>query len=227
MTMLAPSKTIQSLTAGDVMTSDVVQLPESMPLRDAVRLLLKHHIGGAPVVDAEGTCVGVISTKDLLRFFAVKSDRTEPGLSALPITCAYQAPQPRSDGTEAAGCTLPSGACPIQVEEIGPDGEKSIICSQPHCVLVDWQVVDVEKLPTDEVRRFMTADILTVSRTTSARVVARMMIDAHIHRIIVVDDADKPIGLVSSFDLLGALALTDNEVLSTLAVLDESSEVPA
>jgi predicted transcriptional regulator len=35
---------------------------------------------------------------------------------------------------------------------------------------------------------------------------ARMMIDAHIHRLIVVDDAGRPAGVVSSTDLLAALA---------------------
>jgi len=86
-----------------------------------------------------------------------------------------------------------------------------IVCSQPNCVLVDWQVVDVEKLPTDEVRRFMTPDPVTVHPAASIRVLARMMIDAHIHRVIVVDEERRPIGVVSSTDLLASLAYTDAE----------------
>jgi len=78
-------------------------------------------------------------------------------------------------------------------------------------VLVDWQVVDVEKLPTDEVRRFMTPDPVIVHPATSIRVLARMMIDAHIHRVIVVDEGRKPIGVISSTDLLAALAHTDTD----------------
>jgi CBS-domain-containing membrane protein len=38
-----------------------------------------------------------------------------------------------------------------------------------------------------------------------------MMIDAHIHRIIVVDKKQRPIGIVSSTDLLAAMAYSDGE----------------
>ena len=85
-----------------------------------------------------------------------------------------------------------------------------LVCSQPHCVLVDWQIVEVEKLPSDEVRQFMTPDPVTVRPETSIRTLARMMIDAHIHRVIVVDNERRPIGIVSSTDLLAALA-QDND----------------
>jgi CBS domain-containing protein len=73
-------------------------------------------------------------------------------------------------------------------------------------VLADWQVVHREILPAKEVRRFMTPDPVTVSPDTSIRSLARMMIDAHIHRIIVVDDEQRPIGIISGTDLLAALA---------------------
>jgi CBS-domain-containing membrane protein len=33
-----------------------------------------------------------------------------------------------------------------------------------------------------------------------------MMIDAHIHRVIVLDEERKPVGIVSSTDLMAALA---------------------
>jgi CBS-domain-containing membrane protein len=72
-------------------------------------------------------------------------------------------------------------------------------------------VVEVEKLPTDQVRGFMTANPVTTQPATSIRVLARMMIDAHIHRIIVVDEKRRPIGIVSSTDVLAALAYTDGE----------------
>jgi len=72
-------------------------------------------------------------------------------------------------------------------------------------------MVDVEKLPTDEVRQFMTPDPVTAQAATSIRDLARMMIDAHIHRVIVVDEGRRPIGVVSSTDLLAVLAYSDSE----------------
>jgi len=209
--MHATIKPLLALTAGELMNPDVVRLPEGTPLRDAVRLLLGNQIGGAPVVDAQGRCVGVFSAMDFLRLSEKRADAIRPTSPPLPITCSFQAKHRTSDGKEVTLCTLPPGVCPIQVKQEEPGGEKLIICTQPHCVLVDWQVVDVEKLPTDEVRRFMTPDPVTAQSATSIRVLARMMIDAHIHRIIVVDEGRRPIGVVSSTDVLAALAYSEGE----------------
>jgi CBS domain-containing protein len=209
--MRAKSKPLQDLTAADLMKPDVVRLLEDMPLRDAVRQLLRNQIGGAPVVDAQGKCVGVFSAIDFLRLSETRADATRPTGPPLPITCSFQAKHRTADGQEVTLCTLPPGVCPIQVKQEGAGGEKLIVCSQPHCVLVDWQVVDVEKLPTDEVQRFVTPDPVTAQPNTSIRVVARMMIDAHIHRIIVVDKGRRPIGVVSSTDVLAALAYSGDE----------------
>ncbi len=115
------------------------------------------------------------------------------------------------DGKEVTLCTLPPGVCPMQVKQADAPGEQLLVCSQPNCVLVDWQVVDVEKLPDDEVRHFMTADPVTVRADAPIRTLARMMIDAHIHRVIVVDAMRKLVGIVSSTDLLAALAYTGDE----------------
>ena len=35
---------------------------------------------------------------------------------------------------------------------------------------------------------------------------AQMMLDAHVHRVIVVDNEQKPVGIVSSIDILAAVA---------------------
>jgi CBS domain-containing protein len=199
------------LTAEDLMARDLVRLPEGMPLRDAARLLLHNHIGGAPVVDSDGRCVGVLSAIDILRLAEKRADVLRPTAPALPVTCSFQTTHRSRDGREVTLCTLPPGVCPIQVKQAGPGGEDLLVCSQPHCVLVDWQVVDTEQLPTDEVRKFMTADPVTVGPAASVRTLARMMIDAHIHRVIVADEDRRPVGVVSSTDLLAALAFSEDE----------------
>jgi CBS domain-containing protein len=207
--MPVSNKPLLALTAGDLMTRDVVQLPEEMPLRDAARLLLRNQVGGAPVVDGRGKCVGVLSAIDFLRLAEKREDVTRPTAPPLPVTCAFQARHRRPDGTEVTLCTLPPGVCPIQVKQTGPGGKELLVCSEPHCVLVDWQMVNVEKLPGDEVRLFMTPDPVTVRPDTAIRTLARMMVDAHIHRIVVADEEGKPVGVVSSTDLLAALAQCD------------------
>ena len=72
-----------------------------------------------------------------------------------------------------------------------------------------WQIVDPEALPDNEVRAHMTPDPITVAASTLIGDLARMMLDAHIHRVIVVGAQGEPIGIISSTDLLAALAHAD------------------
>ena len=76
----------------------------------------------------------------------------------------------------------------------------------PGCFHSAWQVVDEEDPPADGVEACMTADPVTVSPDTFLAELAREMIDSHIHRLIVVDAQNHPIGVVSSTDLLAAMA---------------------
>jgi CBS domain-containing protein len=56
-----------TLYASDVMVKDVITVTESMPLKDVARMFVEKKITGAPVVDAEGELVGVISETDIIR----------------------------------------------------------------------------------------------------------------------------------------------------------------
>lgn len=51
------------ITARDFMVTDVITVSPATDVIDAVRLLLKHHISGAPVVDSKGKYLGVFSEK--------------------------------------------------------------------------------------------------------------------------------------------------------------------
>lgn len=64
--MAAP--TLDRLTAADVMTTHVVAVTPNDSLRDAMSMLVNNHVSGAPVVDGEGRCVGVISATDILNY---------------------------------------------------------------------------------------------------------------------------------------------------------------
>ncbi len=159
--MKATAKPFRSLTAAELMSRDVVLVPRQMSLRQAARLLSRSRISGAPVVDADGRCVGVLSATDFVH-------RTE-----------------KEGGTASA----PGGV--------------------PACACSDWQVMDVAAFPADEVGAYMTADPVTATPLTGIAELARRMLDAHIHRVIVVDDQHRPIGVVSSTDILAAVARTD------------------
>jgi CBS-domain-containing membrane protein len=78
--------------------------------------------------------------------------------------------------------------------------------SEYECVCSDWQMVDLEAMPIDEVCRFMTTDLVTALPGTPIGDLAQRMLDAHIHRIIVTDAEGRPMGIISSTDVLAAVA---------------------
>lgn len=62
------------LTAKDIMSVDVVSVPQDMDLRDLAKLFLKQGFTGAPVVDGDGDLVGVISQTDLVYYNLTRTD---------------------------------------------------------------------------------------------------------------------------------------------------------
>ena len=54
--------------AVDIMTRPVVTVGPDELLLDAARLILRHHVSGLPVVEADGTLVGLISEHDVMNF---------------------------------------------------------------------------------------------------------------------------------------------------------------
>lgn len=58
------------LTARDIMTKRLISVRAEQPIEGAIKLLLKHSISGAPVVDAEGRLIGILSELDCLRMLS-------------------------------------------------------------------------------------------------------------------------------------------------------------
>jgi CBS domain-containing protein len=146
----AATKSLLALTAADLMTTPVMTIPENTSLREAARLLLRSDISGAPVVDAAGRCLGVLSSSDFVGWAG-------------------------EDGEE--------------ISFLAPWGER--IC--------------VEDFPEKEIRYYMTAQPITASPKDSLGKLAEKMVEAHIHRVVVVVDKDRPCGIVSSTDILAAV----------------------
>jgi CBS domain-containing protein len=56
-----------TLHASNVMVKDVITVTDTTPLKDVARMFVEMKITGAPVVNAEGDLVGVISETDIIR----------------------------------------------------------------------------------------------------------------------------------------------------------------
>lgn len=67
-----------TLTARDVMTTEVITISESETLAEAINTLKRNHISGAPVIGAEGQLVGILSAADLVRPVNSAIEETSP-----------------------------------------------------------------------------------------------------------------------------------------------------
>jgi CBS-domain-containing membrane protein len=155
--MLTTVKPFLHMTANDLMSRDLVLIPQETSLRSAAHLLAQARVSGAPVVDAQGRCVGVLSATDFMRW-----------------------------------------------AEEAPGSSEELLAEPDYCS--DWQMLNLTRLPAECVRKFMTADPVIVNPAASLQELSRRMLDAHIHRVVVVDHLKRPIGIVSSTDILAAVA---------------------
>ena len=53
-------------TAADIMTPDPLTVTPDVPVTDAAHLMVEKHVGGLPVVDADGALVGLVTEGDLI-----------------------------------------------------------------------------------------------------------------------------------------------------------------
>lgn len=71
----------QNLRVGDFMSTNVLTLRPDMDVLAAMRLLLSRRVSGAPVIDAFGTLVGMLTERDCLETLVISGyhDEREAG----------------------------------------------------------------------------------------------------------------------------------------------------
>ena len=146
----------------DVMNPDIMTVTEDMTTDELARYLTEREISGAPVVDAQGHLIGVVSMTDIGRQIA------EPPEYASPR-------HPGFYGDTAEDPTL---------EDLGQR-------------YVEERAVMV--------RDVMTPVIHQVPASAAVADAARIMIEHHIHRLVVTE-RNEPVGIITSMDLLRVVA---------------------
>ena len=144
-----------SRTAADIMRRDVVTVRSHWDVQDALTVLSDHGISGAPVLDAGGGLVGVVSVADIARAEPAKRARTES--------------------------TFYRQAVPDEFPSLFPPSLKS---------RVPILVAEV-----------MTRVVIDAPESAPVRSLASLMIERHIHRVIITRGG-AVVGIVSSLDLL-------------------------
>ena len=68
------------MKVSDVMTKHVISISPETSVFIAIRLMLKHHISGLPVIDNHATLVGIVSEGDFLRRAEIETERKKRSL---------------------------------------------------------------------------------------------------------------------------------------------------
>jgi CBS domain-containing protein len=70
---------MRPITASDLMNPEVLTVRDDMTVRDLALFLIDNEISGAPVEDAEGRLVGVVSMKDIVAATSGEGERSQNG----------------------------------------------------------------------------------------------------------------------------------------------------
>ena len=86
------------------------------------------------------------------------------------------------------------------VTQAGAEGEEVSF-------IAPWgEMISVEDSPDCEIRHYMTVQPVTVLPTAPIGELAQKMVDAHIHRVLVAGEHNRPCGIVTSIDVVAAIA---------------------
>jgi len=174
------------LTVRDIMREDVVTVSPDTSVRELSRLLADEEISGTPVVDGNGSLLGVVSSTDVVRLAA---DDASVRLSSLPVrrrgTAAVDPDDPEGPEVDPFGFFLP---------EDSPYGNEELLNQFAESELDSVLVSDI-----------MTPVTFSVEPTATLRELAQFLVRGRIHRAVVVE-GERLCGIVTSGDVLQAVA---------------------
>ena len=174
----------------EIMTMELITVSPDLTLQEVARVFADAGISGAPVVSGR-ELVGVISMTDLVEF-----ETSNPG-----------APRQRDGGADWGEIET------VPTLDDSEDSEPSVYFTE---MWEDAGADVLERFENDSpewnrmaeatVGSVMTTTVVSLPPGASVREAARIMLLAGVHRILVVDDAGDLVGLVSSSDIVRAVA---------------------
>lgn len=175
------------LTVNDIMQTDLVTVTTETTARYLARLLADEEISGAPVLDASGSLVGVVSSTDLVRLAAEDSgvELRPAGVGVDPIR------DPEADEEDMDAESDPYG---FFLPEDSPFTGRRF--------MEQWPDSQFDTVPVADI---MTPISFSVPPDTPLTELCEFLVRGRIHRAIVKDGEDL-VGIVTSADVLRAVA---------------------
>lgn len=180
------------MTVLELMTRDVVTVGPETTLRELASLLVTEHIGGAPVVAREEV-LGVISATDLLEFAA---DAPGSPTERLEQYTGF------GEDTESRVAEVEEGeeASAAYFTDFWEDVGAETVERFQELESPEWNVLDEHT-----VGEFMSRTVFSLTPDVEVQMAARRMLDADVHRALVIEDG-RLVGVVTSLDILRAVA---------------------
>jgi CBS domain-containing protein len=203
------------MNVADVMSSPVYVINVDEPVSHARKLMLRHRISTLLVLN-EGKMVGIVTKSDITNRLAQAEPlwRRRP-IDQIPIkmlmTESVITIYPEASISQAATLMLENRVHNIPVVKNG------IVGIITRTDLVRYVAENAEEMKT-KIAKLMTDEIVSVHRHHTINHVIDEMNRNEIERVVVKDDAGKPVGIISRKSLALNL-LTDNEgKLSTKSI---------
>lgn len=176
----------------DIMTTDVLTLTPETSLREAMELLGRNHVSGAPVVSG-GTLVGVVSGTDLMTFASALS-----GVPTERDTGAWDIWEEPSIERDVEAENEPASAF---FSELWDDAGADAVERAANIAGPEWNVLEEH-----DVSEVMTrAPLSTLAPGADAEAAADLMKRNSVHRVLVTE-GDRLLGIVSAMDIAKAAA---------------------
>ncbi len=167
----------------DLMQRDVVAVSPDLTLRELIEVLSEQEVSGAPVV-ASSKVVGVVSTTDIFDF-------REETLDATPRPGAL-ADNPEGGPLRRAGSEFFSESW--DASDVEALDWMRTTRARTWDLLDEYTVSDI-----------MTREVLSQPSKTTVKKAARYMLDAGVHRLLVIDGGELQ-GIVTTTDIVRAVA---------------------
>jgi len=203
------------MNVADIMSSPVYVLNSDEPVSHARKLMLRHRISTLLVLN-EGKMVGIVTKSDITNRLAQAEPlwRRRP-IDQIPIkllmTESVITIYPEASISQAAALMLENGVHNIPVVK------KDIVGIVTRTDLVRYIAENSEEMKT-KIPKLMTEDIVSVHRHHTINHVIDEMNRNEIERVIVKDDAGKPVGIISSKNLALNLLTDFQGELSTKSI---------
>jgi CBS domain-containing protein len=190
-----------------VMTQQIATLSHDSKISDAVDIIVKKKIGGLPIIDNDGVLNGIVTERDVLKFFST-------GHSALTVedimssTLRVTAPDcPIADVTHDM-IRYRFRRLPVVTDDVlfgivtATDIMQYLGSREVFSRLTTGNIAEVMGLP---VRTLIAGELHTTSPEQSINDAASEMLTRNIGSLPVIEDS-RLIGLVTEFDLVRAFA---------------------